>query len=105
MAIGGLLAPAWSLNIEAMPATLRATSVTIIMLGFSLGGGAASQVSNLIAPTYGWEGVFFVCGALTFALAIGLQFTLPRIRPLDDRQAQADRQDHAAAQPLPAGDR
>jgi AAHS family 4-hydroxybenzoate transporter-like MFS transporter len=77
LAIGGLLAPAWSLNVEAMPASLRATSVTIIMLGFSLGGGAASQVSNFIAPSYGWEGVFFVCGALTFALAIGLQFTLP----------------------------
>jgi AAHS family 4-hydroxybenzoate transporter-like MFS transporter len=51
--------------------------VTIIMLGFSLGGGAAAQVSNFIAPTYGWEGVFFFCGAMTFALAILLQFTLP----------------------------
>jgi len=51
--------------------------VTIIMLGFSLGGGAAAQVSNLIAPAHGWEGVFFVCGALTFVLAIMLQFTLP----------------------------
>jgi len=77
LAIGGLLAPAWSLNVEAMPTSLRATSVTIIMLGFSLGGGAASQVSNFIAPTYGWEGVFFFCGALTFALAAVLQFTLP----------------------------
>lgn len=77
LAIGGLLAPAWSLNIEAMPFSLRATSVTIIMLGFSLGGAAAGQVTNLIAPHYGWEGVFFFCGAATFALAIVLQFTLP----------------------------
>jgi len=77
LAIGGLLAPAWSLNVEAMPKSLRATSVTIIMLGFSLGGGMASQVSNLIAPTYGWEGVFFFCGAATLAVALVLQFTLP----------------------------
>ncbi|HTN14752.1 MAG TPA: MFS transporter [Sphingomonadaceae bacterium] len=77
LAIGGLLAPAWSLNIEAMPFSLRATSVTIIMLGFSLGGAAAGQVTNLIAPHYGWEGVFFFCGVATFALAIVLQFTLP----------------------------
>jgi AAHS family 4-hydroxybenzoate transporter-like MFS transporter len=77
LAIGGLLAPAWSLNIEAMPKSFRATSVTIIMLGFSVGGAAAAQTSNLIAPTYGWQGVFFVCGALTMALAVVLQFTLP----------------------------
>jgi len=77
LAIGGLLAPAWSLNIEAMPASLRATSVTIIMLGFSLGGAAAGQVTNFIAPDYGWEGVFFFCGAATLALAVMLQFTLP----------------------------
>jgi AAHS family 4-hydroxybenzoate transporter-like MFS transporter len=77
LAIGGLLAPAWSLNVEAMPFSLRATSVTIIMLGFSLGGGMASQVSNFIAPTYGWEGVFFFCGAATGVLALILQFTLP----------------------------
>lgn len=99
LAIGGLLAPAWSLNVEAMPFSLRATSVTIIMLGFSLGGGMAAQVSNFIAPTYGWEGVFFFCGAATGVLALVLQFTLPesarwmtakqkpikRIMPLLDR--------------------
>lgn len=77
LAIGGLLAPAWSLNIEAMPKTLRATSVTIIMLGFSLGGAAAGLVTNWIAPHFGWEGVFFFCGAATFVLAVVLQFTLP----------------------------
>lgn len=77
LAIGGLLAPIWSINIEAMPNSFRATSVTIIMLGFSLGGAAAGQVTNFVAPTYGWEGVFFVCGAATGALALVLQFTLP----------------------------
>jgi len=77
LAIGGLLAPAWSLNIEAMPMSLRATSVTIIMLGFSLGSAAAGQVSNFISPVYGWHMVFFVCGAATLVLAVVLQFTLP----------------------------
>jgi len=77
LSIGGLLAPAWSVNIESMPAGKRATAVTIIMLGFSVGSSAAGQVTNFVAPTYGWEGVFFVCGVLTLALAILLQFTLP----------------------------
>lgn len=77
LAIGGLLAPAWSLNIEAMPPGKRATSVTIIMLGFSAGAAAAGPITNLIAPDYGWHYVFFVCGALTLLLAIVLQVTLP----------------------------
>jgi len=77
IAIGGLLAPAWSLNIESMPAGKKATAVTIIMLGFSIGGAAAGQVTNFVAPDYGWQMVFFVCGAGTMALALVLLFTLP----------------------------
>ena len=77
LAIGGLLAPAWSLNIEAMPAGKRATAVTIIMLGFSAGAAAAGPITNFVAPPLGWHYVFFICGGLTLLLAIGLQFTLP----------------------------
>jgi AAHS family 4-hydroxybenzoate transporter-like MFS transporter len=51
--------------------------VTIIMLGFSFGGAAAGQVTNWLAPQYGWEGVFFFCGAMTMVLAIALFFTMP----------------------------
>jgi AAHS family 4-hydroxybenzoate transporter-like MFS transporter len=77
LAIGGLLAPAWALNIEAMPNAFRATAVTIIMLGFSVGGAAAAQITNLIAPSYGWQGVFFFSGVTTGLLALLLQFTMP----------------------------
>ncbi len=77
LAIGGLLAPAWSINIESMPAGKKALSVTIIMLGFSAGAAMAGQVTNFIAPYYGWEGVFFFCGAATGVLAFALLFTMP----------------------------
>jgi MFS transporter, AAHS family, 4-hydroxybenzoate transporter len=77
LAIGGLLAPAWSINIESMPAGKKARAVTIIMLGFSTGGAMAGQVTNWLAPQYGWEGVFFFCGAATGVLAIVLLFTMP----------------------------
>jgi len=77
IAIGGLLAPAWSINIETMPSGKKATAVTIIMLGFSAGGAAAGQVTNFIAPMHGWEGVFFFCGGMTALLAVVLQFVLP----------------------------
>src|SRR5688572_8331838 len=77
LAIGGLLAPAWSINIESMPAGKKALAVTIIMLGFSAGAAMAGQVTNFIAPSYGWEGVFFFCGAATGVLAFALFFTMP----------------------------
>ena len=96
LAIGGLLAPIWSLNIESMPKAMRATSVTIIMLGFSTGGAAAGQITNLFAspdglyaslhagggllaalPGASWHMVFFFCGLLTGVLALVLVFTLP----------------------------
>ncbi len=77
LAIGGLLAPAWSINIESMPAGAKARAVTIIMLGFSAGGAMAGQVTNWLAPQYGWEGVFFFCGAATGLLALTLFFTMP----------------------------
>ena len=77
LAIGGLLAPAWSVNIESMPPGRKATAVTIIMLGFSAGGAAAGQVTNFLVDDYGWQGVFFACGAATGLLAIVLQFSMP----------------------------
>ena len=96
LAIGGLLAPIWSLNIESMPTSMKATSVTIIMLGFSAGGSLAGQITNVLAspdglyaellaagslpaglPGASWHVVFFFCGILTAILAIVLLATLP----------------------------
>ena len=108
MAIGGLLAPIWSLNIESMPRAMRATSVTIIMLGFSAGGAAAGQVTNLLAPANGayaalavgsggllpapgWHAVCLCCGVLTGGLALVLLAVLPEsIRWLVARRRPAE---------------
>ena len=77
LAIGGLLAPVWALSIESMPKSMRATSVTIIMMGFSIGGASAAPIANWTAPVLGWQGIFWVCGAMTGAFALILLFTLP----------------------------
>jgi len=96
LAIGGLLAPAWSINIESMPKGHKARAVTIIMLGFSAGGAVAGQVTNFFAspeylyaslhaagslpaflPEPSWHMVFFVSGAATGLLALILLFTMP----------------------------
>lgn len=77
LAIGGLLAPVWALSIESMPKSMRATSVTIIMMGFSFGGASVAPIANWTAPILGWQGIFWVCGAMTGAFALILLFTLP----------------------------
>ena len=96
LAIGGLLAPVWSINIESMPPGHKARAVTIIMLGFSVGAAAAGQVTNFFAspdypyaamhaagtlpaflPDPSWHMVFFVCGAATGLLSLVLIFTMP----------------------------
>ena len=77
LAIGGLLAPVWALSIESMPKAMRSTSVTIIMLGFSFGASSAAPIANWTAPYLGWEGIFWVCGAMTGVFAVILLFTLP----------------------------
>ncbi|HSG33637.1 MAG TPA: MFS transporter [Sphingomonadaceae bacterium] len=77
LAIGGLLAPVWALSIESMPKAMRATSVTIIMMGFSFGGASAAPIANWTAPILGWQGIFWVCGAMTGVFALILLFTLP----------------------------
>ncbi|MFB0612552.1 MFS transporter [Aurantiacibacter poecillastricola] len=76
-AIGGLLAPVWALSIESMPKAMRSTSVTIIMLGFSFGASSAAPIANWTAPVLGWQGIFWVCGAMTGVFALVLLFTLP----------------------------
>jgi len=53
LGIGGLLAPVWALSIESMPHRIRATSVTIIMMGFSCGTASAGPIANWIAPIHG----------------------------------------------------
>jgi MFS transporter, AAHS family, 4-hydroxybenzoate transporter len=77
LAIGGLLAPVWALSVESMPKAMRMTSVTIIMMGFSFGGASAAPIANWTAPILGWQGIFWVCGAMTGVFALILAFTLP----------------------------
>ncbi|WP_169053447.1 MFS transporter [Alteraurantiacibacter aquimixticola] len=77
LAIGGLLAPVWALGIESMPKSMRATSVAIIMMGFSFGGASAAPIANWTAPVLGWQGIFWVCGAMTGVFALILFFMLP----------------------------
>ena len=77
LALGGMLPLAWALNIEYAPKRLRATVVTLIMVGYSLGTTLAGPITNWLAPPFGWQGVYFAAGAATVLCAAGLYFNLP----------------------------
>ncbi len=76
-AIGGMLPLAWALNIEFVPKRYRATVVTVIMMGYSLGSALAGPITVLVAPAHGWEGVFIFGGGATIVCAVLLLFFLP----------------------------
>jgi AAHS family 4-hydroxybenzoate transporter-like MFS transporter len=77
LAIGGLLPLAWALNIEFVPKSMRATVVTIIMVGYSVGGAMAGPLTNAVAPAFGWQGVYVAGGLGTLVCAAALWLWLP----------------------------
>ncbi len=77
LAIGGLVPVAWALNIEFAPLRYRATFVTIIMLGYSIGSSLGGPISAYLIPLYSWRVVFWVGGVLPILVAILLNFALP----------------------------
>jgi len=77
LAIGGALPLAWALNVEFVPPKVRATVIAFIMMGFSIGSSGAGPLTNFIAPTYGWEGVYFAGGIGSIVCAIAIAIFLP----------------------------
>src|ERR1700744_67285 len=68
-AIGGMLPLAWALNIEFVPQRMRATVVSLVMLGYSMGTAVAAPITNALAPKYGWPAVYFAGGGGTLVCA------------------------------------
>lgn len=73
--LGGMLPLAWALNIEYAPKRYRATIVTVIMMGYSLGTALGGPIAIGLIPKFGWKSVFIfggaaslVCSAILFAI-------------------------------------
>ena len=77
VALGGAMPLIWALNVEYVPRRMRATVVTLIMLGYGFGVAAAGPIARILLPRFDWPGVF-VFGGCASAVATGLLFlTLP----------------------------
>lgn len=73
--LGGMLPLAWALNIEYAPKRYRATIVTVIMMGYSLGTALGGPIAIWLIPKFGWKSVFvfggifsLVCAGILFAI-------------------------------------
>src|SRR6266566_1803941 len=75
--LGGMLPLAWALNIEYAPKRYRATIVTVIMVGYSLGTALGGPFANWLIPKLGWKSVFISGGAAALASAVILLAMLP----------------------------
>jgi AAHS family 4-hydroxybenzoate transporter-like MFS transporter len=90
--LGGMLPLAWALNIEYAPKRFRATIVTVIMMGYSLGTALGGPVAIWLIPKFGWRAVFIFGGFAAIVSAAVLYAMLPEsIRFLASKQQQPER--------------
>jgi AAHS family 4-hydroxybenzoate transporter-like MFS transporter len=75
--LGGMLPLAWALNMEYVPKRYRATVVTVIMMGFSVGTGFGGPIAVWLIPRIGWKQVFVLGGLAAIVCAGILYVTLP----------------------------
>lgn len=77
IAIGGMLPLCWALNIEYAPTRFRATIVTVIMLGYSMGSSLGGPIAVWLIPRFGWASVYVFGGAASLLAAALLVAALP----------------------------
>lgn len=69
----GAAAPnAIALASDWLPGRLRPQVISLLSVGPPAGGMAGAALAVVLLPHTGWRGAFYVCGALTFLLAVGL---------------------------------
>jgi len=91
LALGGAIPLLWTLNVEFAPKRLRATVITLIMLGYGFGSAFAGPISAVILPRWDWRGLF-ICGGVISLIAVAILLVwLPEsLRTLASRDGSKD---------------
>ncbi|GHE94506.1 MFS transporter [Streptomyces spiralis] len=92
--LGGVLPLTWALAAEYAPKRFRVTAVSIIMVGYTLGGAAGGPVSNWLIPEHGWQSVFVVGGVCSLLTVLAVLLLVPesvRFLALKARPGSDDR--------------
>jgi MFS transporter, AAHS family, 4-hydroxybenzoate transporter len=76
---------------EFAPARIRARMVAAMACGFAIGAASGGLLQAEMVPYFGWQGIFFIGGAVPLVLAIALALYLPEsVRYLASRGGKAD---------------
>lgn len=92
VAIGANVPIIWALNSEYVSKRFRATVITVIMVGYSVGTSGAGPIVVALEPLLGWRGIMIWGGVGSVAAALFLLYALPEsIRWLVVRHDRPDR--------------
>ncbi len=75
--LGGLMPNTIALNSELAPKRLRATLITLMFVGITLGSSAPGLIAYGLMPRYGWTVLFLIGGVVPLAVAACLVRALP----------------------------
>ena len=75
--LGGVMPNTIALNSELSPKRLRATLITLMFVGITLGTSAPGLIAYDWMPHYGWRVLFWVGGIVPLVVSVGLIFALP----------------------------
>jgi AAHS family 4-hydroxybenzoate transporter-like MFS transporter len=90
--IGASIPAAIALTVEYAPAHLKARIISLLFLGYTLGGTLGGFIAAKLIPVFGWPSVFKLGGVAPIVLSVFVAFTLPEsVRFLALRQDRPDR--------------
>src|SRR5690349_17323778 len=76
---------------EFAPARIRARMVAAMACGFAIGAASGGLLQAEMVPHFGWQGIFFIGGAVPLILAVALAMFLPEsVRYLAARGGKSD---------------
>jgi len=107
LGLGGAMPNAVALGVEYFPRRMRASAVTFVFVGFTIGAAVGGFLASALLPAYGWPAVFLVGGLVPLLLVPLLAALLPesaRLLILQRRPAREVARYVAAIDPaLPLG--
>jgi MFS transporter, AAHS family, 4-hydroxybenzoate transporter len=75
--LGGLMPNTIALSSELAPERWRATLITLMFVGITLGSSAPGLIAYALVPRYGWRVLFLIGGVVPLAVAACLTRFLP----------------------------